>query len=246
MADVAIHFSDVAKRYGAAVALAGVSLRVAEGECIALAGVNGAGKTTLLKCMLDLLAVDSGAIEIFGVPHTMTSARSRVTFLPERFVPPYYLTGRDFLTYMAKLDGAAFDAARVIALLDALDLDIAALDKPVRSLSKGMTQKLGLAACLLSDKRLYILDEPLSGLDPCARARVKAQIVALKQAGKTVFFSAHALADIEDLADTMAVLHNSQLRFHGTPAALRAQYAHAGVVDLEGAFLRCIESPLLQ
>ena len=246
MADVAIHFSDVAKRYGAAVALAGVSLRVAEGECIALAGVNGAGKTTLLKCMLDLLAVDSGAIEIFGVPHTTTSARSRVTFLPERFVPPYYLTGRDFLTYMAKLDGAAFDAARVIALLDALDLDITALDKPVRSLSKGMTQKLGLAACLLSDKRLYILDEPLSGLDPRARARVKAQIVALKQAGKTVFFSAHALADIEDLADTMAVLHNSRLRFHGTPAALRAQYAHAGAVDLEGAFLRCIEAPLLQ
>ena len=246
MADVAIHFSDVAKRYGAAVALAGVSLRVAEGECIALAGVNGAGKTTLLKCMLDLLAVDSGAIEIFGVPHTTTSARSRVTFLPERFVPPYYLTGRDFLTYMAKLDGAAFDAARVIALLDALDLDIAALDKPVRSLSKGMTQKLGLAACLLSDKRLYILDEPLSGLDPRARARVKAQIVALKQAGKTVFFSAHALADIEDLADTMAVLHNSRLQFHGTPAALRAQHAHAGAVDLESAFLRCIESPLLQ
>lgn len=246
MSDVAIHFSDVAKRYGAAVALTGVSLRVAEGECIALAGVNGAGKTTLLKCMLDLLAVDSGAIEIFGVPHTTTSARSPVTFLPERFVPPYYLMGRDFLTYMAKLDGAAFDAARVIALLDALDLDIAALDKPVRSLSKGMTQKLGLAACLLSDKRLYILDEPLSGLDPRARARVKAQIVALKQAGKTVFFSAHALADIEDLADTMAVLHNSRLQFHGTPAALRAQYAHAGAVDLEGAFLRCIESPLLQ
>lgn len=246
MSDVAIHFSDVAKRYGAAVALTGVSLRVAEGECIALAGVNGAGKTTLLKCMLDLLAVDSGAIEIFGVPHTTTSARSPVTFLPERFVPPYYLMGRDFLTYMAKLDGAAFDAARVIALLDALDLDIAALDKPVRALSKGMTQKLGLAACLLSDKRLYILDEPLSGLDPRARARVKAQIVALKQAGKTVFFSAHALADIEDLADTMAVLHNSRLQFHGTPAALRAQYAHAGAVDLEGAFLRCIESPLLQ
>ena len=246
MSDVAIHFSDVAKRYGAAVALTGVSLRVAEGECIALAGVNGAGKTTLLKCMLDLLAVDSGAIEIFGVPHTTTSARSPVTFLPERFVPPYYLMGRDFLTYMAKLDGAAFDAARVIALLDALDLDIAALDKPVRALSKGMTQKLGLAACLLSDKRLYILDEPLSGLDPRARARVKAQIVALKQAGKTVFFSAHALADIEDLADTMAVLHNSRLQFHGTPAALRARYAHAGAVDLEGAFLRCIESPLLQ
>ena len=246
MTDVAIHFYDVAKRYGAAAALAGVSLRVAEGECIALAGVNGAGKTTLLKCMLDLLALDSGAIEIFGVPHTKLGARASVTFLPERFVPPYYLTGRDFLTYMAKLDGAAFDTARVIALFDALDLDLTALDKSVRSLSKGMMQKLGLAACLLSDKRLYILDEPLSGLDPRARARVKAQIVALKQAGKTVFFSTHALADIEDLADTMAVLHHSRLKFHGTPGALRAQYAQSGAVDLEAAFLHCIEAPLLQ
>ena len=246
MSDVAIHFSDVAKRYGAAVALAGVSLRVAEGECIALAGINGAGKTTLLKCMLDLLAVDSGAIEIFGIPHTKMRARAAVTFLPERFIPPYYLTGRDFLKYMAKLDGTAFDAARVIALFAALDLDIAALAKSVRSISKGMMQKLGLAACLLSDKRLYILDEPLSGLDPRARARVKAQIVALKQAGKTVFFSAHALADIEDLADTMAVLHDSRLKFHGTPGALRARYAEAGAVDLESAFLHCIEPPVLQ
>ena len=243
MSDAAIYFTNITKRYGTAVALDRFSLRVTQGECIALAGVNGAGKTTLVKCLLDLLAIDSGAIEIFGVNHTQTSARAPVAFLPERFVPPYYLTGRDFLTYMARLDGSAFDEVRVAERFTALDLDIAVLDQPVRSLSKGMTQKLGLAACLLSNKRLLILDEPLSGLDPRARFRVKEQILELKREGKTVFFTSHALADIEELADTLAVLHNSRLKFHGTPAALRAKYSQGEAADLETAFLRCIEEP---
>jgi ABC-type multidrug transport system ATPase subunit len=245
MSDAAINFFDITKRYGTAVALDRFSLQVAEGECIALAGVNGAGKTTLLKCLLDLIAIDSGAIEIFGVNHRQNKARSPIAFLPERFVPPYYLTGRDFLSYMAKLDGREFNEAEVIVRFASLDLDLSALDKPVRSLSKGMTQKLGLAACLQSHKRLFILDEPLSGLDPRARACVKAQINELKNDGKTVFFTSHSLADIEELADTMAVLHESQLKFHGPPAALRAQYSQSGMVDLETAFLRCIEAPML-
>lgn len=241
MSAAAIQFTDVTKRYGATVALNGFSLRVAEGECIALAGVNGAGKTTLLKCLLDLVSLDGGHVEIFGVPHIQTKSRARVAFLPERFVPPYYLTGRDFLNYMAKLDGGVFRQASVAKLFEALDLELATLDKPVRSLSKGMTQKLGLAACLLSDKRLYILDEPLSGLDPRARARVKVKIMALKRTGKTVFFTSHALADIEELGDTMAVLHDQQLKFHGTPSELKQRYAPRGAADLESAFLTCIE-----
>jgi ABC-2 type transport system ATP-binding protein len=155
--------------------------------------------------------------------------------------PPYYLTGQEFLTYMAKLDGRAFQADRVAQMFESLDLERAALSKPVRALSKGMTQKLGLAACLLSDKRLYILDEPLSGLDPRARARVKAQIIALKLAGKSIFFTSHALADIEELGDTIAVLHNRQLKFHGTPEELKQRHGHAGATDLESAFLICIE-----
>lgn len=242
MSDAAINFVDITKRYGTSVALDHVSLRVAEGECIALAGVNGAGKTTLLKCLLDLIAIDSGAIEIFGINHHHTNARSPIAFLPERFVPPYYLTGRDFLTYMAQLDGSEYDEAAAISRFTALDLDLSALDKPVRALSKGMTQKLGLAACLQSHKRLFILDEPLSGLDPRARACVKAQIMELKYDGKTVFFTSHSLADIEELADTMAVLHNSQLKFHGTPADLRAKYGQGEPIDLETAFLRCIDA----
>ena len=243
MSDAAIHFSEITKRYGTAVALEGFFLQVAEGECIVLVGVNGAGKITRLKCLLDLLSVDSGGIEIFGIRHTDTIARTPVSFLPERFVPPYYLTGRDFLSYMAKLDGGGFDEARVVARFAMLDLALSVLDKPVRLLSKGMTQKLGLAACLLSNKRLLILDEPLSGLDPRARSHLKAQIMELKHEGKTVFFTSHALADVEELADTMALLHDGKLKFHGTPAALRARYSSSGAIDLEKAFLHCIEEP---
>jgi ABC-type multidrug transport system ATPase subunit len=241
MSGAAIQFTDVTKRYGSAVALDRFSLRVAEGECLALAGLNGAGKTTLLKCLLDLVSLDSGRVEIFGMDHGQTAARAPVAFLPERFVPPYYLTGQEFLTYMAKLDGRAFQADRVAQMFESLDLERAALSKPVRALSKGMTQKLGLAACLLSDKRLYILDEPLSGLDPCARARVKSEIIALKLAGKSIFFTSHALADIEELGDTIAVLHNRQLKFHGTPEELKQRHGRVGATDLESAFLTCIE-----
>jgi ABC-2 type transport system ATP-binding protein len=101
-----------------------------------------------------------------------------------------------------------------------------------------MTQKLGLAACLLSGKDLYILDEPSSGLDPKARALLKAQLRAARNAGKTVFFTSHALADVDELCDQMAVIHRGQLRFAGTPDQLRKRHSAA---SLEQAFLACIE-----
>jgi ABC-2 type transport system ATP-binding protein len=110
--------------------------------------------------------------------------------------------------------------------------------KPVRDYSKGMTQKLGLAACLLSRKAIQVLDEPTSGLDPKARALLKRELKALRDAGGTVFFSSHALADVEEICDRMAVLHGGLLRFAGTPAELVARYGGAG---LEAAFLECIE-----
>jgi ABC-2 type transport system ATP-binding protein len=225
------------KDYGTTPVLAGVSFDVRAGELFGLIGVNGAGKTTLLKCLLDLCDVDQGSVEIFGVPHRRTAARARLAYLPERFNPPFYLTGRDFLRYMAELHRAPYDADAVVRILDALDLDPAALAKPVRSYSKGMTQKLGLAACLLSGKELQILDEPASGLDPKARALLKRELAALRDAGRTVFFSSHALADVEQLCDRVAVLHGGELRFTGSVVELKQAF---GGMDLEQAFLTCI------
>src|SRR5512146_3323648 len=103
MSDIALRFAEVAKAYASVTALSGFSLEVRRGEFFGLVGENGAGKTTLIKCMLDFSDADSGGIEIFGVPHTATAARARIAFLPERFNPPFYLTGRDFLQYMLKL-----------------------------------------------------------------------------------------------------------------------------------------------
>ena len=237
MSDIALCFERVTKSYGGVPALSAFSLEVKRGAFFGLVGVNGAGKTTLIKCLLDFCDVDGGTIEIFDVRHRATAARARIAYLPERFNPPFYLTGRDFVRYMLDLHRAPYDEGRVARLFDALDLDRSALDRPARAYSKGMTQKLGLAACLLSGKDLYVLDEPTGGLDPKARALLKAELKALRDAGHTVFFTSHALADVAELCDHMAVLHAGRLRFAGSPQALISQY---GSYNLEQAFLACI------
>ena len=237
MDDAALRFSGVAKTYAGVPALSEFSLDVQRGEFFGLVGVNGAGKTTLLKCLLDFCEADGGGISIFGTPHRATAARARLAYLPERFNPPFYLTGRDFIRYMLELYRTPYDEARVRSLFGALDLELAALDRPARVYSKGMTQKLGLAACLLSGKDLYVLDEPTGGLDPRARALLKAELKALKRAGHTVFFTSHALADVAEMCDRMAVLHDGRLRFAGTPREMMARHQ---APDLERAFLSCI------
>ena len=228
----------LSKRFNRMPVLQNLDLAVRTGECFGLVGVNGAGKTTLLKCLLDFCELDSGTIEIFSVRHNAQHARRRLAFLPERFVPPYYLTGRDFIKYMLALQHLSYSVSEVTAMLDGLDLDHSVLDKPVRAFSKGMTQKLGLAACLLSNKELTVLDEPTSGLDPKARALLKTQLRNIKDAGRTLFFTSHALADVEEICDRMAVLHEGKLLFVGTPAELCAQYQ---MNNLEQAFLECIK-----
>ena len=239
MAQSAVRFDQVRKNYGRQAVLQGIDLDIAPGMSLGLVGINGAGKTTLIKCLLDFCHVDSGAIEIFGTPHSDSRARTRLAFLPERFMPPYFLTGRDFLRYMLELDQRATDEGEVRAMFAALDLDAAALDQPVRSYSKGMTQKLGLAACLLAEPDLLILDEPMSGLDPLARARVKHLLRQLRERGRTLFFTSHALSDVEDICEQMVVLHQGGLRFCGSPQELMRRYAGESV---EQAFLKCIES----
>jgi ABC-2 type transport system ATP-binding protein len=241
MSPNALRFSAVCKRYGEVPALCDVDLAVEPAEFFGIVGENGAGKTTLIKCLLDFCDIDSGDIEIFGVPHRKTAARAGVAYLPERFVPPFFVTGRDFLRYMMALYGSPYDEARVAKVFAGLELDIEVLNRLARGYSKGMLQKLALAACLLSGGALYVLDEPASGLDPKARALLKRQLQALRDAGKTVFFASHTLADVYELCDRMAVLHRGRVRYAGPPSGLVAQY---GAKDFEQAFLACIDVPI--
>ena len=239
MATPALRVSGLAKRFGARQVLAGLDLEIDAGSAFGLVGANGAGKTTLIKCVLDLCAADGGAIEIYGVPSGDAAARRRLAFVPERFTPPKYLLGREFLELVLSLAGAAYDRARAAAVLAELELAAEALERPVGQLSKGMTQKLGLAASFLVDKDLYILDEPMSGLDPASRVAVKSVLGRLHRAGRTVFFTSHVLSDVEELCSAIGVLDDGALRFRGAPAELSARY---GEPQLERAFLKCIRS----
>ena len=238
----ALRFEHVCKTYveTRTGALNDFTLAVNAGECFGLAGANGAGKTTLIKCLLDFCEPDrnpGGTIEIFGVPHRQTKSRARLAYLPERFSPPYYLTGGDFLQYMARMHRVAYEPGAAEVLLSELDLDPAALTRSVRAYSKGMNQKLGLAACLLSRKDLYVLDEPTSGLDPRARILLKRKLKALRDEGKTIFFTSHVLADIEEMCERVAVIDGGRLRFAGTPAEL-IRDQNAG--DIEQAFMALV------
>ena len=238
----AVRIRALVKRYGKLDALRGVDLEIAPGEAFGLVGANGAGKTTLIHCLLDLSGCDAGSLEILGAPASDPASRLVLSYLPERFVPPHYLRGEEFLRAMLGLAGERYDAARTARLLDELELERAALERPVRSLSKGMTQKLGLAACFLAARELYVLDEPMSGLDPAARVAVKAVLRRLAAEGRTLFFTSHVLADVEELCSSIAVLERGRVRFRGAPAGLCARYAEP---RLEAAFLRCIRDPAL-
>jgi ABC-2 type transport system ATP-binding protein len=237
MTDTAIKIEKLCKSFASVQVLNQIDLIVSTGEFTGLIGVNGAGKTTLIKCLLDFCDVTSGNIEIFGTAHTRKEARENLVFLPERFMPPYYLTGKDFLVYMADLHGVEYSNNKVTDLFRILDLELSALSKPVREFSKGMAQKLGLASCLMSENELLVLDEPMSGLDPKARAYLKQYLIELKEAGKTIFFSTHMLADIEVLCDRVAILHEGRIRFTGSIEECTSMFE---AENLEQAYLTCV------
>ncbi|HEY2676400.1 MAG TPA: ABC transporter ATP-binding protein [Steroidobacteraceae bacterium] len=234
----AIVFNGISKRFGDRPALRSVSFNVPKGSIFGLIGLNGAGKTTLLKCLLDFTFPDSGDVRIFSLPASDAAARAPLAYLPERFVPPSYLTGLEYLQMMSRMYGVVLDEQRTETAAAAIDLDPSLLPKRVGSYSKGSGQKLGIAAVLLSDRDLLVLDEPMSGLDPRARAYLKAEIKITQARGATVLFSSHSLADIEELCDCFALLHAGQIRHIGSAAQLCER---TGVATLDAAFLKAIE-----
>ena len=234
----AIKATGLRKAYLSNEVLRGFSISVRAGLTYGCAGVNGAGKSTFLKCLLDFCHYATGSLEIFGISSRLRSARARMSFLPERFVPPYYLNGRNFVKIVLSLNNHSYDETEVLAMFQNLDLDREALEKPVRSFSKGMTQKLGLASIFLLRRDLYIFDEPMSGLDPKARALLKKQFKRLKERSASLFFTSHSLFDIEEVCDQMAVLHQGLVAYEGSPRDLASQSSSG---SLEEAYLALIQ-----
>lgn len=233
-----LNVNNLDKAYHKTPILKGLSFSIEPGEMFGFAGVNGAGKSTFIKCMLDFCSYESGTIEIYGVSSKKTEARQRLAFLPERFIPPFYLTGEQFLRFILSLQGAAYNKKEALSMLEQIDLHESALSKPVRSFSKGMTQKLGLLGCFMAKRDFYVLDEPMSGLDPKARALVKKQFDKLQENGATLFFTSHSLSDIEEVCTRMAVLHDGQIYFNDKTEKLREQFPHCNT--LEKAYLELI------
>ena len=235
----AINCEQLNKRYGDKAVLTGVDFTVNQGEYFGLIGINGSGKSTMIKSILDLVSIDSGEINLFGVHNRLEESRDNIAYLPDRFLPPTHLTGSDFIQYMLNLQGSVCETEEIENMLISLELDSQTMKASVSKLSKGMTQKLGLACCMLSKKPLLILDEPMSGLDPKARVLFKQQLKQRKTDNTTLFFSSHVLADVDEMADRMAVLHDGEIMFIGTPIAFKAAY---GSDVLEQAYMACIDA----
>ncbi|HEX4580327.1 MAG TPA: ABC transporter ATP-binding protein [Candidatus Dormibacteraeota bacterium] len=227
----ALTVTNLAKRFGERSALEDVSFDVARGEVFGFLGPNGAGKTTTVRILGTLIAPTSGSAEVDGIPLAAangTEIRQRISIMPEN--PGLYrrLTVQENLELFAGLYGIRAPRARISSALDAVNLQDRSGDL-CGSLSKGLSQRVGLARALLNDPAIMFLDEPTSGLDPVAAREVHDLINSLRQRGVTVFLTTHRLEEAERLCDRVAIL-NTRLLLVGRPAELRVSLFRRSLV----------------
>lgn len=218
MSEYAIKINNLTKRYSGlwsqqpVDAVKNLNLEVHRGEIFGFLGLNGAGKTTTIKVLLGIIYPTSGEAYVLGRPAGDPQNHYKISYLPEN---PYfydYMTGREILHFYARLFGIPEPerSKRVDALLDRVGLSRAA-NQPLRTYSKGMLQRIGLAQCLINDPELLILDEPTAGLDPIAHIDIRDLILELRAQGKTLFISSHQLSDVEIVCDRVAILNRGEL-----------------------------------
>ena len=228
--ELAVDAIGLTKRYGRLTAVDNLSLRVAAGEVYGVLGPNGAGKTTLLRMLFGLIRPDAGTMRVFG----RTWAEAGVGVLDgvagfiesPRFYP--YLTGKQNLDGLALLDGGA-RPGRVDEVLEVVDLAGREHDK-VATYSFGMRQRLGVAASLLRDPKLLVLDEPANGLDPGGIRDMRALVKRLADSGLTVLLSSHHMDEVEEICDNVTIMAQGQVAYHGTINDLRAMAPDPGHV----------------
>src|SRR3954468_16987993 len=219
---LAVRAEGLTKRYGALTAVDGINISVAEGEVYGVLGPNGAGKTTFLRMLFGLIRPDAGTLEVFGRSwqrHGTAALDGVAGFIESpKFYP--YLTGRKNLQLLAGLDGGAAPG-RIEEVLDTVDLTGREQDK-VRGYSFGMRQRLGVAASLLRDPRLLVLDEPANGLDPAGIRDMRALVQRLASSGLTVLLSSHDMDEVEEICDNVTIMKTGSVVYHGSITQLRS------------------------
>ena len=231
----------VSKSFGGVKAVRDLSLSLREGEIFGFLGTNGAGKTTTLKMALGFIAPDPGGrVSVFGASPEDPSTRERIGFMPETAYYYPFLTARELLRFYGGVCGldAGTVRSRSEKLLRRVGLEKAA-DRQLKTYSKGMLQRAGIAQALLGDPGLLVLDEPLTGLDPLARIHFRDLLLELKTQGKTILFSSHDLSEAELICDRVAILKEGRLLMQDKLSAI----AGDGGLNLERAFLACLSRP---
>ena len=218
-------------------ALKGLNLSVCAGEVFGFLGPNGAGKTTAINVLLGFTPSTSGTAYLFGIDVRQPIARQRIGYLPEMTYYYKFLTAEELLRFYARVFGLPRLEAdkRIDQLLKLVELEHAR-QRLIKTYSKGMQQRIGLAQALINNPDLLILDEPTSGLDPLGRMKVREIIQRLKSEGKTVFFSSHELGEVETVCDRVAIINQGGLKTVGRVSDLVAQHG----ANLEKVFLDII------
>jgi ABC-2 type transport system ATP-binding protein len=207
------------KRYGSVTALAGVSLRVAEGELVGLLGPNGAGKSTLVKIGCGLVRPSGGRAEVFGRPAGSREARRALGYLAELFRFPGWLRADELLRLHQGLAGSEGGAAERGELLELVGLEDVGRRK-VDQMSKGMQQRLGIAQAMIGSPRFLVLDEPTSALDPAGRRTVRSLLEELRGRGVSVLLNSHLLSEVELVCDRVVIITRGQVVAQGRPDEL--------------------------
>jgi ABC-2 type transport system ATP-binding protein len=232
-----VEFTSREFRQTTKVALASLDLEVNVGEVFGVLGPNGAGKTTAINVLLGFVPPTRGTAYLFGIDVRQPIARQRIGYLPEMTYYYKFLTAEELLRFYARIFGLPRTEAdkRIDQLLQLVELE-PARKRLIKTYSKGMQQRVGLAQALINDPDLLILDEPTSGLDPLGRMKVREIIQRLKHEGKTVFFSSHELGEVETVCDRVAIINEGELKAAGRVGDLVAQHQ----ASLEKAFLDII------
>ena len=235
-----IEVQQLTKRYGPFTAVNDVSFKVERGEILGFLGPNGAGKTTTMNVLLGFVRATSGTASLFGVDVREPIARQRIGYLPELTYYYKFLTAEELLRFYARIFQIPRGETerRIDELLKLVELE-PARKRPIKTYSKGMQQRIGIAQALINDPDLLILDEPTSGLDPIGRMKVREIIQRLNSAGKTVFFSSHELGEVETVCNRVAILHQGELKCEGRVQDLVAEHK----MNLEQVFLKLIGYP---